>query len=152
MNLQENIRRILKEETNPKRDSLLNIIKQTGLYYFIKDTGLSYNDIYYRIGELPREVKIQYLKDAVSDLETLPDELDLTFITGSIPLYENDYWQMVYVESLSNEDNVLMVHLATFYDDGDVDDFDTIIEDDINYHTLETIVRELSEKLEHKRM
>jgi len=151
MILQESIRRILREQTDPKKEGLLNIIKDAGLYYFTKDTGLSYNDIYNRIGELPREVKIQYLKDAINDLETLPDELDLTFITGSIPLYENYYWQMVYVESLSNEDNVLMVHLATFYDDGDVDDFDTIIEDDINYHTLETIVRELSEKLQHNR-
>ena len=151
MNLQEHIKKVLKEETNPKKEGLLNIIKDHGLYDFTKDTGLNYSDIYNKVGELPREVKIQYLKDAVSDLETLPDELDLTFITGSIPLYENDYWQMVYVESLSNEDNVLMVHLATFYDDGDVDDFDTILEDDINYHTLETIVSELSEKLQHNR-
>ena len=152
MNLQESIRRILKEETDPKKEGLLNLIKGAGLYDFIKDTGLSYSDIYHRMGELPREVKIQYLKDVINDLEQSPGELDLTFITGSIPLYENDNWQMVYVEYLTNDDNVLMVHLATFYDDGDVDDFDTIIEDDINYHTLETIVRELSEKLEHKRM
>ena len=89
MNLQENIRRILKEETNPKRDSLLNIIKQTGLYYFTKDTGLSYNDIYHSIGELPKEIKIQYLNDVISDLQQTPNELDLKFITGSIPLYDN---------------------------------------------------------------
>ena len=151
MNLQENIRRILKEETNPKRDSLLNIIKQTGLYYFTKDTGLSYNDLYNLIGELPREVKIQYLKDAINDLEQSPDQLDLTFLTGSIPLYENDYGQMVYVDSLSNEDNVLIVYFATFYDDGDVDDAYATREDNIDYETLETIVSELSEKLQHNR-
>ena len=150
MNLQENIRRILKEETNPKRDSLLNIIKQTGLYYFTKDTGLSYNDIYNRIGEVPREVKIQYLKDVVDDLQQFPGELDLTFITGSIPLYENDDWQMVYAEYLNNDDNVLRVHLTTF-DDDNRDEYDTIHEDDIDYETLETLVTELSEKLQHNR-
>ena len=121
MNLQENIRKVLREETDPKKEGLLNLIKGAGLYDFIKDTGLSYSDIYHRMGELPREVKIQYLKDAINDLEQSPDHLDLTFLTGSIPLYENDYGQMVYVDSLSNEDNVLIVYFATFYDDGDVD-------------------------------
>ena len=151
MNIQENIRKILKEETNPKKEGLLNLIKDAGLYYFTKDTGLSYNDIYHRMGELPREVKIQYLKDAINDLEQSPDQLDLTFLTGSIPLYENDYGQMVYVDSLSNEDNVLIVYFATFYDDGDVDDAYATREDNIDYETLETIVSELSEKLQHNR-
>jgi len=150
MSLKESIRRILKEETDPKKGGLLNIIQEDGLYNFTKDTGLSYNDIYHRMGELPREVKIQYLKDAVSDLQQMPDELDLTFLTGSIPLYENDDWQMVYAEYLSNDDNVLKVYVYTFGEDGE-DEYDTIHEDDIDYETLETLVTELSEKLQHKR-
>jgi len=155
-NLQESIRRILREETNSKHEGLLNIIQEDGLYDFTKDTGLSYNDIYHRIGELPREVKIQYLKDVINDLEQTPGELDLTFITltfitGSIPLYENDDWQMVYVEYLNNEDNVLRVNLTTFIDDNR-DEYDSIHEDDIDYETLETLVTELSEKLQYKRM
>ena len=150
-NLQESIRRILREETNSKHEGLLNIIQEDGLYNFTKDTGLSYNDIYHRIGELPREVKIQYLKDVINDLEQTPGELDLTFITGSIPLYENDDWQMVYVEYLNNEDNVLRVNLTTFIDDNR-DEYDTVHEDDIDYETLETLVSELSEKLQYKRM
>jgi hypothetical protein len=150
-NLQESIRRILREETNSKHEGLLNIIQEDGLYNFTKDTGLSYNDIYHRIGELPREVKIQYLKDVINDLEQTPGELDLTFITGSIPLYENDDWQMVYVEYLNNEDNVLRVNLTTFIDDNR-DEYDSIHEDDIDYETLETLVTELSEKLQYKRM
>ena len=148
--VQESIRRILKEETDPKKEGLLNIIQEDGLYNFTKDTGLSYNDIYHRIGELPSEVKIQYLKDVVDDLQQFPGELDLTFITGSIPLYENDDWQMVYAEYLNNEDNVLRVHLTTFIDDNR-DEYDTIHEDDIDYETLETLVSELSEKLQHNR-
>ena len=151
ISLQESIKRVLKEETNPKKEGLLNIIKEHGLYDFTKDTGLSYNDIYHRIGELPRDIKIQYLKDVVDDLEQTPNELDLTFITGSIPLYETDGWQMVYVEYLTNEDDVLRVHLATFGDEGDHDHFNTINEDDIDYETLDTLVNELSEKLQHKR-
>jgi len=139
------------EETNQKKEGLLNIIKGAGLYYFIKDTGLNYNDIYHRIGELPREVKIQYLKDVTNDLEQSPGQLDLTFITGSIPLYENNDWQMVYVEYLSNDDNVLRVHLATFDDEGGVDDFNTIDEDDIDYEILDTLVSEISDKLQHNR-
>ncbi len=80
----------------------------------------------------------------------MPDELDLTFLTGSIPLYENDDWQMVYAEYLSNDDNVLKVYVYTFGEDGE-DEYDTIHEDDIDYETLETLVTELSEKLQHKR-
>jgi hypothetical protein len=87
----------------------------------------------------------------VDDLEQSPGELDLTFITGSIPLYENDDWQMVYVEYLTNDDNVLRVHLTTF-DDDNRDEYDTIREDDLDYETLETLVTELSEKLQYKRM
>ena len=152
MNLQENIRKVLREETDPKKEGLLNLIKGAGLYDFIKDTGLSYSDIYHRMGELPREVKIQYLKDVINDLEQSPGELDLTFITGSIPLYENDDWQMVYVEYLTNDDNVLRVHLTTFDDGINEGEYDTIHEDDIDYETLETLVTELSEKLQYKRM
>ena len=145
------IRKILKEETNQNNVGLLNIIKEHGLYDLTKNTGLSYKDFYHRIGELPRDVKIQYLKDVVDDLQQFPGELDLTFITGSIPLYENDDWQTVYVEYLTNDNNVLRVHLTTFNDDNR-DEYDTIHEDDIDYETLETLVTELSEKLQYKRM
>jgi len=58
---------------------------------------------------------------------------------------------MVYVEYLSNDDNVLRVHLATFDDEGGVDDFNTIHEDDIDYETLDTLVSEISDKLQHNR-
>ena len=151
MNLQENIRRILKEETNPKRDSLLNTIKQIGLYDFTQMTGLKYMDIVFDIGELPRDVKIQYLKDAVSDLQQIPDELDLTMITGSIPLYENDDWQMVYIDYLSNNRGLLKIHTYIVNEDGYNDEYTVISEDDIDNETLDILVTELSEKLHHKR-
>ena len=152
MNLQEQIKRILREETDPKKEGLLNLIKEYGLYYFIKDTGLSYGEIYNKVGELPREIKIQYLKDIISDLEQTPQELDLTFITGPIPLYDNDDWQTVYVDYISNHDTILRVHTYTVNEEGYDDDYNTIDENNIDYETLEALVSEISDKLQHKRM
>ena len=148
MNLQESIRRILKEET--KKPKLLSIIEKEGLFQVIQDTGLNIKQIHSKTGELPREIKIQYIKDAIDHFQQLPHELDFTFITVSIPLYINDNDQIVYVESLSNEDDVLKVHVYTFGEYGE-DDYDTIIGDEIDNETLETLVTELSEKLQHDR-
>jgi hypothetical protein len=148
MNIQEHIRKVLKEET--KKPKLLSIIEKEGLFQVIQDTGLNIKQIHSKTGELPREIKIQYIKDVIDHFQQLPHELDLTFITGSIPLYINDNDQIVYVEFLSNEDDVLKVHVYTFGEDGE-DDYDTIIGDEIDNETLETLVTELSEKLQHDR-
>ena len=149
-NMKELIRHILKEETNPKKEKLLKLIEREGLYSFTKDTGLSYSDIYQKVGEIPKDVKIQYLKDVINDLEQMPQELDLTFLTGSIPMYENDNGQMVYVDYISNHDNILKVHLMNFTEDGE-DEYDAIDENEVDYETLHTLVSELSEKLQHER-
>ena len=61
MNLQENIRRILREEN--KKSGLLRAIEQDGLYQVMQDTGLSLPQIYTKTGELPREVFERYIKD-----------------------------------------------------------------------------------------
>jgi len=151
MTLKQSIRRILKEETNSKHEGMLNILKDVGLYDFTKMTGLKYMDIVFDVGELPRDIKIQYLKDAVSDLQQIPDELDLTFLTGSIPLYENDDWQMVYAGFISNEDDILKLHEYTIDEKYDDANYETVFEDDIDDEILETLVTELSEKLQHKR-
>ena len=151
MNLQENIRRILKEETDPKKEGLLNLIKGAGLYDFTKMTGLNYSDIYNKVGELPRDIKIEYLKDVISDLQQTPNELDLTFITGSIPLYENDDWQTVYVGYISNRNKTLRIHTFIVNEEGYDDDYDTIDENNIDYETLDTLVSEISDKLQHER-
>ena len=149
MNLQEQIRKVLKEETTQVDNSLLNIIKEFGLYSITTDVGLTYSDVWSKTGELPREIKIQYLKDLTTDQQQTPHELDLTYLTGSIPLYENDNWQTVYVEYLSNEDNVLKVHLAEFDEEGGVDNFDIITEDELDGETLDILVNELSDRLHH---
>lgn len=151
MTLKQSIRRILKEETNSKHEGMLNILKDVGLYDFTKMTGLKYMDIVFDVGELPRDVKIQYLKDAVSDLQQIPDELDLTFLTGSIPLYENDDWQMVYAGFISNEDDILKLHEYTIDEKYDDANYETVFEDDIDNEILDILVTDLSEKLQHKR-
>ena len=149
MNLQEHIRKVLKEETTQVDNSLLNIIKEFGLYSITTDVGLTYSDVWSKTGELPREIKIQYLKDLTDDQQQTPHELDLTYLTGSIPLYENDNWRTVYVEYLSNKDNVLKVHLAEFDEEGGVDNFDIITEDELDGETLDILVNELSDRIHH---
>jgi hypothetical protein len=149
MNLQKHIRKVLKEESNKKDRGLLNIIKEFGLYSITTDVGLTYSDVWSKTGELPREIKIQYLKDLTDDQQQTPHELDLTYLTGSIPLYENDNWRTVYVEYLSNKDNVLKVHLAEFDEEGGVDNFDIITEDELDGETLDILVNELSDRLHH---
>ena len=151
MNLQESIRKVLREETDPKKEGLLNLIKGAGLYDFTKMTGLNYSDIYNKVGELPKDIKIDYLKDVISDLQQTPNELDLTFITGSIPLYENDDWQTVYVGYISNRNKTLRIHTFIVTEEGYDDDYDTIDENNIDYETLDTLVSEISDKLQHNR-
>ncbi len=65
-------------------------------------------------------------------------------------LKSGDDWQMVYAEYLSNDDNVLKVYVYTFGEDGE-DEYDAIVENDIDNETLDILVTELSEKLQHKR-
>ena len=61
MKLQENIRKVLREES--QKQSLLTLLNQHGLYEFMKMTGLSLPQIYTKTGELPREVFERYIKD-----------------------------------------------------------------------------------------
>ena len=68
MNLQQNIRRILKEE-NQKQSALLSSIEEDGLFQVIQATGLSLKQIKSKIGELPREVLERYIKDFLENDE-----------------------------------------------------------------------------------
>ena len=149
MILQENIRKVLKEEMYPKKERFLNLIEDFGLHYFIKYTGLNYNDIYHRIGELPREVKIQYLKDLI-EYRAEDDLFDITFFTGAIPLW-SDYLSNLqgYVEFLSNYDNILRVHVSIWNMDDDeiAEDYEKISEDDISDDDLDLIVNELTQSI-----
>jgi len=54
MNLQESIRRILREEN--KKFGLLRVIEEDGLFQVMQDTGLSMGQIIMKYDNLPREV------------------------------------------------------------------------------------------------
>ena len=72
MNLQENIRRILREESQ-KQSRLLSNIEEDGLYQVMKDTSLSLPQIISKTGELSREVLERYIKDFVeNEAESIP--------------------------------------------------------------------------------
>jgi hypothetical protein len=62
MNIQQNIRKILREESQ-KQSRLLSNIEEDGLFQVMQDTGLSLKQIKSKIGELPREVFERYIKD-----------------------------------------------------------------------------------------
>ena len=68
MNLRENIRKVLKEESQ-KQSRLLSTIEEDGLYEVMRDTGLSLKKIKSKIGELPREVFERYVKDFLENDE-----------------------------------------------------------------------------------
>jgi hypothetical protein len=145
MNLQESIRRILREELNQKREGLLNLIRETGLYEFLQSTGLNYMDI----GELPRDIKIQYLNDVVSDLEELPYEFDLIYTIGPIPLFIDEDDNTVYVDAIYNRNNKVKLSTYKINEDG-IEKYSVILEEDIDNEVLDTLIIELSYKLQHE--
>ena len=152
MNIDSQIRRIIREETNQKESSLLKIIRDLGLYDFLKDTGVSYDDIESKV-ELPRDVKIQYIKDVISEYQQVPNELDLSFFIGAIPLSASeDFTKQSYIEQLSNRNDNLSISVSFFdMDDDEPEDFEVISEDKLDDETLDLIVRYLTENLYHLR-
>jgi hypothetical protein len=150
MNLQEQIRKVLREETNQKDRGLLNVIKNVGLYQFLEDTGISYAEVFSKVGDPPRDVKIQYLKDLIEDREQIPNELDITFYTGSIPLWTDNFNNLqAYAKFLSNKDNILRVYVSIWnMDDYEIaEDYQTMDEDDISDDDLDIIVNELTQSI-----
>ena len=113
MNLQENIRRILREESQ-KQSRLLSNIEEDGLYQVMKDTGLSLPQIISKTGELSREVLERYIKDFVeNEAESIPgSDGDIGFVFP-IPLSKNKE-----VESFYMSKGVVTVEIK-LYDSND---------------------------------
>ncbi len=153
MNIDSQIRRIIREETNQKESSLLKIIRDLGLYDFLKDTGVSYDDIESKV-ELPRDVKIQYIKDVISEHEQSPNELDLSFFIGAIPLSSSeDFTKQSYIEFLSiNRNDSLSIDVG-FYDmdNDELEDLEVISEDKLDDEIIDLIVRFLTKNIYHLR-
>ena len=113
MNLQENIRKILREESQ-KQSRLLLSINQDGLYQVMKDTSLSLPQIISKTGELSREVLEQYIKDFVeNEAESIVgSDGDIGFVFP-IPLSKNKE-----VESFYMSKGVVTVEIK-LYDSND---------------------------------
>ena len=52
-------------ESEEKKLSLLNKIKNVGLYQFTNDSGITYEQLKQKVGDIPKDIKIQFIKDYV---------------------------------------------------------------------------------------
>ena len=96
MNLQENIRRILREEN--KKSGLLRAIEEDGLFQVMQDTSLSLPQIYTKTGELPREVLEGYIKDFIKQ-EGYPSWMNGTFqLIFTVEIQKNIQIEQFYME------------------------------------------------------
>jgi hypothetical protein len=140
MNLQEQIRKVLREEN--KKQSLLNIIQENGLYLFMKMTGMSLPEVYERVGELQRNVLEQYLIDCIMEegYETSYDSRKKLIVTT--PIKHN-----VYADYISTEGKTLWVEISE-YDDDDNDepsDVYTTSADNLSDGNIFDIVNDITE-------
>jgi hypothetical protein len=110
MNLQEHIRKVLKEES--KKQSLLKTIQENGLYDFMEMTGISLPEVYERVGELSRNILEQYLIDCIMEegYETSYDSRKKLIVTT--PIKHN-----VYADYISTEGKTLWVEISDYNDD-----------------------------------
>jgi hypothetical protein len=140
MNLQEHIRKVLKEES--KKQSLLNTIQENGLYDFMEMTGISLPEVYERVGELQRNILEQYLIDCIMEegYETSYDSRKKLIVTT--PIKHN-----VYADYISTEGKTLWVEISE-YDDDDNDepsDVYTTSADNLSDGNIFDIVNDITE-------
>jgi hypothetical protein len=141
MNLQEHIRKVLKEES--KKQSLLNTIQENGLYDFMEMTGISLPEVYERVGELSRNILEQYLIDCIMEegYETSYDSRKKLIVTT--PIKHN-----VYADYISTEGKTLWVEISE-YDDDDNDepsDVYTTSADNLSDGNIFDIVNDITER------
>ena len=128
MNLQENIRRILREEN--KKTGLLRAIEEDGLFQFIQDTGLSLPQIYTKTGELPRQVFERYIKDFI-------DKTGYHQTNGSVQLgYAVEIQKNIQIENFYLEGDKVTVEIKGYNDyneqtDGYIESLSNLSDDEI---------------------
>ena len=139
-NIQEHIRKVLKEES--KKQSLLNTIQENGLYDFMEMTGISLPEVHERVGELSRNILEQYLIDCIMEegYETSYDSRKKLIVTT--PIKHN-----VYADYISTEGKTLWVEISE-YDDDDNDepsDVYTTSADNLSDGNIFDIVNDITE-------
>ena len=102
MRLQENIRRILRETVNElenKKQSLMDIIDEYGLYSFIKMSGLNINQIesFLKHTNNPKEVLKQYIREFVLERDGSRGENSGSLFYLQIPLSNTKYVEDILV-------------------------------------------------------
>ena len=128
MNLQENIRRILKEEN--KKTGLLRAIEEDGLFQVIQDTSLSLPQIYTKTGELPREVLEGYIKDFIK-------QEGYHQTNGSVQLeYEVEILHNIYINHFYMVGDKVTVEIIGYNDyneqtDGHIESLSNLTDDEI---------------------
>ena len=140
MNLQEHIRKVLQEES--KKQSLLNIIQENGLYDFMEMTGISLPEVYERVGELSRNILEQYLIDCIMEegYETSYDRRKKLIVTTPIK-------QNVYADYISTEGKTLWVEISEYDDDNDdPNDVYTMSADNLSDGNIFDIVNDITER------
>jgi hypothetical protein len=141
MNIQKHIRRIIKEEID-KKQSLLKIIEENGLYAFMEMTGLSLPEVYENAGELPRNILEQYLIDCIMEEghETHYDDRKYLLVATSIS-------NNTHVDYISTEGKTLWVEINEYGDDDndDPEDVYTTSADNLSYENIFDIVNEITE-------
>ncbi len=140
MNLQEHIRKVLQEES--KKQSLLNIIQENGLYDFMEMTGISLPEVYERVGELQRNILEQYLIDCIMEegYETSYDSRKKLIVTT--PIKHN-----VYADYISTEGKTLWVEISEYDDDNDdPNDVYTMSADNLSDGNIFDIVNDITER------
>ena len=102
MRLQENIRRILRETVNElenKKQSLIDLIDEYGLYSFIKMSGLNINQIesFLKHTNNPKEVLKQYIREFVLERDGSRGENSGSLFYLQIPLSNTKYVEDILV-------------------------------------------------------
>ena len=139
MNLQENIRKILREEN--KKSGLLRAIEEDGLFQVMQDTGLSMGQIILKYDNLPREVFERYIKDIVS-------EKGFQMYEGFILLYDVEISHNKYTEHFYLKGDKVMVGIKEYGKhneqiSGGVEDLENLTDDEIY-----TIVDDMKDYME----
>jgi hypothetical protein len=144
MNLQEHIRKILKEDN--KKQSLIKNIRDVGLYDFTRMTGIELIELQSQIGQIPREMLEQFIKDYVSNegnqySSVKPDE---KLISIDIVIRGNEIVDFIYYDG-----KFLSFEITEYANGFSKEETDQYIESSKNYdyNTIFKIVEKIIRKI-----
>jgi hypothetical protein len=141
MNLQENIRRILREEN--KKSGLLKAIEEDGLFQVMQDTGLSMGQIILKYDNLPREVFERFIRDFIN-------EEGYHQINGSVQLgYEVEILHNIYINHFYMVGDKVTVEIRGYNDyneqtDGYIESLSNLTDEEI-FNVVDDMTRNIED-------